>query len=123
MGQLTQSGRNVARGEAANSRNARGSGPRSVQRAARDALRAAVRSGCDAYDRRRTLPRLLPLDPRELDAEDPAVRRVILARLKSALRAERRRGRAGHWAYDLDRHLALLQAIAGEERGGDAPSQ
>jgi hypothetical protein len=33
----------------------------------------------------------------------------ILARLRKALRAERRRGLAGHWTYDLARHVELLR--------------
>lgn len=33
------------------------------------------------------------------------------ARIAKALREERRRGRQGHWGYDLNRHLALAQAF------------
>jgi hypothetical protein len=62
-----------------------------------------------AYDRRTELPRVLPLWPYELDDESPEGRLRILARLRRALRAERRRGLAGHWAYDLGRHVALLR--------------
>ena len=43
-----------------------------------------------------------------------ATRRAILTRLARALRAERNRGRAGHWTYDLNRHIALKQAYAAE---------
>ena len=32
----------------------------------------------------------------------------MLAKLRRALRAERRRGVAGHWTYDLARHVELL---------------
>ncbi|QZO02259.1 DUF6477 family protein [Chenggangzhangella methanolivorans] len=70
--------------------------------------------GAAAYDRRRTLPRLIGLDPRELDGDSAALDRRIRTRLARALRAERRRGAAGHWTYDVSRHLALAQAIAGE---------
>ncbi len=38
----------------------------------------------------------------------------ILSKLRRALRAERRRARAGHWSYELNRHLALLGAYKGE---------
>ena len=31
-----------------------------------------------------------------------------------SLRDERRRGQAGHWSYDLNRHIALAQAYAAE---------
>jgi len=63
-----------------------------------------------AYDRRSELPRVLPvLRPEELDDESPLGRRRVLAKLRSALRAERRRGIAGHWSYDLARHAELLR--------------
>ena len=39
---------------------------------------------------------------------------MILVRLRRALRAERSRGRAGHWSYDLNRHIALKQAYEAE---------
>jgi hypothetical protein len=35
-------------------------------------------------------------------------------KLRSALRAERRRALSGHWSYDLNRHLGLLSAYKGE---------
>lgn len=41
-------------------------------------------------------------------------RRRVLAKLRRALRAERRRGDAGHWSYDLNRHLGLLSTYRGE---------
>lgn len=61
------------------------------------------------YDRRTELPRVLPLWPHELDDESPEGRRRVLAKLRRALRAERRRGVAGHWTYDLARHVELLR--------------
>jgi hypothetical protein len=66
------------------------------------------------YSRCRDLPRLLPLWPRELDdeSEDAALR--IVQRLRSALRGERRRASAGHWTYDLNRHVGLVQAYKAE---------
>lgn len=33
-----------------------------------------------------------------------------LDRLAKALRTERRLGQAGHWSYDLNRHIALAQS-------------
>jgi hypothetical protein len=62
-----------------------------------------------AYDRRTELARILPLWPHELDDESIGARRRILAKLRRALRAERRRGIAGHWTYDLARHAELLR--------------
>jgi hypothetical protein len=62
-----------------------------------------------AYDRRTELSRILPLWPGEIDDDGPRGRRMILARLRRALRAERRRGISGHWTYDLARHVELLR--------------
>lgn len=78
-------------------------------------LRAAVsravspRVQSRTYDRRTELPRVLPLWPHELDDESTEGRRLILSKLRRALRAERRRGIAGHWTYDLARHVELLR--------------
>jgi hypothetical protein len=81
--------------------------PRVSHRSSRRASTGPVRQ--HPYDRRSELPRVLPLWPHELDDETPEGRRRILARLHRALRAERRRGLAGHWTYDLARHLELLR--------------
>jgi len=62
------------------------------------------------YERRRELAKLLPLWPHELSDESPAGRRRLVRELRKALRAERRRGVAGHWTYDLARHAQLLRA-------------
>ena len=70
----------------------------------------------EPYDRLRHLPRVLPVGPAELADQSIAARRRIVARLARALRAERNRGRAGHWTYDLNRHVALAQAYAAERR-------
>ncbi len=61
------------------------------------------------YDRRVELPRILPLWPHELADESLEGRRTIVCKLRRALRAERRRGVAGHWTYDLARHAELLR--------------
>ena len=67
------------------------------------------------YVRIRDLPRLLPLWPHEIAATTNADRAALLARLRRALRAERQRGLAGHWTYDLARHAQLLRAYRAEE--------
>lgn len=85
-----------------------------VWRAADESAARAVSGGAACYDRRRSLPRLIGWVPEISGAENEASDRAIQARLTRALRAERQRGRAGHWAYDLNRHLALLQALEGE---------
>lgn len=60
----------------------------------------------------RRIARLIPVSEDEFATSEPEVRRLIAQRLARALRAERKRGRAGHWSYDLNRHLALKQAAA-----------
>lgn len=71
-------------------------------------------AGAAAYARARDLPKLIALWPHELGDESPEGCRRILAKLRSALRAERRRALSGHWSYDLNRHLGLLGAYKGE---------
>lgn len=58
--------------------------------------------------RREDLKRLLPMWPAELADLSLAGRRHIIRHLERALRAERRRGRAGHFAYNISRHAALI---------------
>jgi hypothetical protein len=41
----------------------------------------------------------------------PPERDRIISRLTRKLRRERQRGLARHWAYSLDRHIALKQAL------------
>jgi hypothetical protein len=74
-------------------------------------------AGAAAYRRARDLPKLIPLWPHELDDRSEEGCRRVLAKLRSALRAERRRALSGHWSYDLNRHLGLLSAYKGELAG------
>jgi hypothetical protein len=76
--------------------------------------RRSIRGRCKQspsvpYDRQAELPRVLPLWPHEIADESPAGRQLVIAKLARALRAERCRGIAGHWTYDLARHSALLR--------------
>ena len=71
-------------------------------------------AGAAAYLRASDLPKLIALWPHELDDDSPEGCRRILVKLRSALRAERRRALSGHWTYDLNRHLGLLSAYKGE---------
>lgn len=66
------------------------------------------------YCRARDLPRLIALWPEDILSTDAAVRIRVLGKLRRALRAERRRGLAGHWSYDLARHSQLLAAYRHE---------
>ena len=95
-------------------RRASGRGPRrqasgsSSAAARRPARIRAIRTPRPAFDRRTALTRALALWPGEVDDLSAAGRQHMLARLRGALRAERRRGIAGHWTYDLARHVELL---------------
>jgi hypothetical protein len=65
-------------------------------------------------ERRALIARLLLLWPHEVENGSREARERLLARLRSALRAERGRGIAGHWTYDLARHVELLRAYRTE---------
>ena len=65
-------------------------------------------------DRRAAIARVLPLWPYEIEDTSQAGRHRIVAKLRRALRAERRRGVGGHWSYDLARHVELLRAYRQE---------
>ncbi|MFZ2017281.1 MAG: hypothetical protein WAU90_01230 [Methyloceanibacter sp.] len=71
-------------------------------------------AGVRSYSRPRDLPKLIALWPRELDDESAEGCRLVLGKLRRALRAERRRASSGHWSYDLNRHLALVTAHKAE---------
>lgn len=85
-----------------------------LRRGAARAARDTVRAGAERYDRARHLPRLIRAVPGEFEGDDAATGAAIVARLTHALAAERRRARGGHWSYDLNRHIALMQALAAE---------
>jgi hypothetical protein len=89
-------------------------GDKDLRRPARRAVDGAVRAGVGLYDRARDLPGLIRTDPFAPAPETSEAVRAIVARLERALRAERNRARSGHWAYDLNRHIALRQAHLAE---------
>ncbi len=66
------------------------------------------------FDRIRDLGGLIPLWPHELADDTPEGCNRIVQKLRRALREERQRGLAGHWAYNLTRHAALLRAYRRE---------
>lgn len=47
--------------------------------------------------------------PSEIEDLSLAGRRHVIRYLERALRCERRRGRAGHFAYSISRHAALIE--------------
>jgi len=74
------------------------------------------KASCTSSDQRvLRLSRLIPLWPSELETPDEAAAHRVIALLQRALRGERRRGRAGHWSYDLARHMALVRALRMEQ--------
>jgi len=79
-----------------------------------DIFTAMVEVEARAYVRDRDLPGLIALWPQELADQSQKGSLLILSKLRRALRAERRRARAGHWSYDLNRHLGLKSAYNGE---------
>ena len=84
---------------------------------AKSVFGSMAKAGAAAYVRSRDLPKLIPLWPHELVDHSPEGCRHLLAKLRSALRAERRRALSGHWSYDLNRHLGLISAYKGELAG------
>jgi hypothetical protein len=78
------------------------------------AITATVEAGVAHYDRARHLPGLIGIEPGVLSDGEAISKEAILARLKQALGAEVQRAKAGHWAYDLNRHIALRQALIAE---------
>ncbi len=92
------------------------SGIRRLRHLAADSVARTIAAGIEPYDRGRHLPRLIPVTAAEVEDDTIERHRVIIARLARALRAERNRGRAGHWTYDLNRHIGLKQAFAAEKQ-------
>jgi len=68
-----------------------------------------------SFDRDVELPGLIGVWPSELRTESLGATARIVALLRRAIRSERQRGRAGHWTYDLNRHLALAEALRAEQ--------
>ncbi|MHB2265932.1 cytoplasmic protein [Aliihoeflea sp. PC F10.4] len=52
---------------------------------------------------------------------DDARRKLIARRLKRLLERERIRGATQHWSYDLNRHIALKQALDEFDIGNSLP--
>ena len=90
--------------------------PARVTRHARAAAFGVIRDGARAYERARCLPRVLPMLAGNCHGPEPETTRLIVRKLADAIRRERRLGRAGHWAYDLNKHIALTQAWAAESQ-------
>ncbi len=61
------------------------------------------------------IQRLLAAWPKEIADVSVAGRRRTVRRLEKALRQERCRARAGHWAYDVARHHQLARILRAEQ--------
>lgn len=79
-------------------------------------LADAVDQGAHLYRREVMLPRLLPDAIHAAGDNQIEHTKWLCLRLLAALRRERRRGRSGHWSYDFNRHVGLLQAYRAERR-------
>ncbi len=66
------------------------------------------------FDRELELPRLIGLWPSELKDYSAEGTIKIIALISKALRIERQRSARRDWAYELNRHLALHEALKAE---------
>lgn len=89
---------------------------RSVSVLAWRAVDQTVENGARRYVRARHLPPLLAFAAPPRDMPEPDATRMVLAGLRRRLGSERRRARAMPHHYDLNRHIALLQALRAETR-------
>lgn len=80
---------------------------------ARGALETTLSASMAAYRRTDFLRAFHRLSPETIRAETAEAATAVLRELERALRAER--ARAGHWTYDLDRHIGLLVAYRTEQ--------
>jgi len=85
---------------------------RKSRRVAKTAIRSTIDRGARRYERG-GLSRLIPIDPDSIAPGSTATQKVV-DQLASALRGER--ARAGHWTYDIARHVALAQALMAERK-------
>lgn len=87
-----------------------------LQKFARLAVDRCVRNGAlkgSARPNKLRKENTATLVPCTGNADDARPGLIALGRqgLEKALREERRLGKSGHWSYDLNRHIALVQAL------------
>ena len=85
---------------------------RSLRAPANSALDTAINAGLQGYNRCQALSRLHRLSPEIILSETGDAASKVVAEIERALRRER--SRAGHWTYDLNRHIALHVAHRAE---------
>jgi hypothetical protein len=91
---------------------------RRMARRARAAMTATLDASVAAYRRKEFLRAFHRLSGETIAAETSEAADRVLRELERALRAER--ARAGHWTYDLSRHIGLLTAYRAERARADA---
>ncbi|BGE86976.1 hypothetical protein Ms3S1_34120 [Methylosinus sp. 3S-1] len=84
-----------------------------LRQRARDALSVTFDAALAAYRRNEFLRCFHRLSSETIAAETPQAARAVLREIERALRGER--ARAGHWTYDLDRHIGLVVAYRAEQ--------
>lgn len=62
------------------------------------------------------------IDLSDIAGADEATRKRVLARLERAIQRERMKAAVAHWSYDLNRHIALKQALDDVRRSLDGTS-
>ena len=77
----------------------------------------AIANAAAAYDRMRHLPQIFGTTPQELADLSVRGRRALIARLIRLARNSAHAGRAGHWSYDPNRHIAIQGALKAERTG------
>jgi hypothetical protein len=87
--------------------------PDRLARRAGTALRTTLAAREQAYRRAEFLRSFHRLSSETIVEETPEAARSVLREIERALRAER--ARAGHWTYDLDRHIGLVVAYRAEQ--------
>lgn len=97
-------------------RSSENAGPiagRRIFSGAHRAVRSALSASSAAYRRTEFLSSFHRLSAETIAAQTAEAARAVLDELERALRKER--ARAGHWTYDLGRHISLLVAYRAEQ--------
>lgn len=66
------------------------------------------------YIREVDLISLIALWPKELEDYSLKGTEIIIRKLRSAIRTERKSGKMGHWSYNLNKHAALVRVLKKE---------
>ncbi len=83
---------------------------RMLEAARQDFMAARMRQSMSATQRA-ALQIIAGIDMDALLAAEPPERRQAAQRLARLIERERLKGLRGHWSYDLNRHIALKQAL------------